>query len=71
VVDPESQRALWLAPSAGAVVHWYPLKSLALFAGFTGYVELARPRLVIDGLGQLQQLAPVAAGAAIGVEWIL
>jgi len=70
-VSPESERALWLAPSAGAVGHWYPLKSLAFFAGITGYLELARPRLVIEGLGEVRQLAPGAAGAVIGVEWIL
>ena len=70
-VSPESQRALWAAPSAGAVAHWYPLKSLAFFAGVTGYLELSRPRLVIEGLGEVQQLSPVAAGAVIGVEWIL
>jgi hypothetical protein len=70
-VSPEAQRALWPALSAGAVAHWYPLKSLAFFAGVTGYVELSRPHLVIEGLGEIRQLAPIAAGAVIGVEWIL
>jgi len=44
---------------------------LAFFAGVTGYLELARPRLVIENLGEVGQLAPVAAGAAVGLEWIL
>jgi hypothetical protein len=70
-VSPESRRAVWPAPSAGAVAEWYPLESFALFAGLTGYLELARPRLIIEGLGEVRQLSPVAAGAAIGVEWIL
>ena len=47
------------------------MKSLAFFAGVTGYLELSRPRLVIEGLGEVRQLAPVAAGAMVGVEWIL
>jgi hypothetical protein len=70
-VAPESRRAIWPAPSAGAVAEWYPLKSVALFAGMTGYLELARPRLVIEGLREIRQLSPLAAGAVIGVEWIL
>jgi hypothetical protein len=69
-VSPQSERALWLAPNAGAVGYWYPLKSLAFLVGVTGYLELARPRLVIEGLGEVRQLAPLAAGAVIGVEWI-
>ena len=56
-VSPESQRAVWPALSAGAVGYWYPLKSLAFFAGITGYIELSRPRLVIEGLGEVRQLS--------------
>lgn len=70
-VSPEQQSAVWAAPSVGAVAHWYPAKSLALFAGATGYLELSRPRLVIDGLGDVRQLGPVAARISVGVEWIL
>jgi hypothetical protein len=70
-VSPESRQAVWPAPSAGAVAEWYPVQFLALFAGLTGYLELSRPRLVIEGLGEIRQLSPVAAGAVIGVEWIL
>jgi hypothetical protein len=70
-VSPEAQRAVWPALSAGAIAHWYPLKSLAFFAGVSGYLEVSRPRLVIEGLGEIRQFAPIAAGAVIGVEWIL
>jgi hypothetical protein len=68
--SPQSARAAWPALGIGAVGHWYPWESLAIFAGVTGYVELARPRLVIEGLGQIAELGPVAAGAVIGAEWI-
>jgi hypothetical protein len=47
------------------------LESLAFFMSATGYVELARPRLVIEGFGEVAQLKSVALGATIGVEWIL
>lgn len=70
-VAPEVRRALWAAPSAGAVAQWHALKSLAFFAGATGYLELSRPRLVIEGLGEVSQLGPVAVRIMTGAEWIL
>jgi hypothetical protein len=70
-ISPASQRTTWVAPGAGAVGHWYALESLAFFLSATGYVELARPRLVVEGLGEVAQLKPVALGATIGAEWIL
>lgn len=70
-VSPELRRAFWAAPSAGAVAQWYALKSLALFAGATGYLELSRPRLVIEGLGEVRQLGPAGARLTVGMEWIL
>jgi hypothetical protein len=70
-VSSESRSVVWPAPSAGAVAHWYAFDYLALFVGLTGYLELSRPRLVIEGIGEVGQLAPAAAGAIVGIEWIL
>jgi hypothetical protein len=70
-VSPETQSALWAAPSAGAALHWYALKSLALFVGANVDFELSRPRIVIEGLGEVRQLGPVSARAMAGMEWIL
>jgi hypothetical protein len=70
-VSSEKNGALWVAPGVGGVAHWYVLDSLALFTSVTGYVELSRPRLVIEGLGEIARLSPVAGGATFGVEWIL
>jgi hypothetical protein len=70
-VIPSSERAFWPAPSAGGVAHWYALESLAIFFGVTGYIEVSRPRIVIDGLGEVARLAPAAIGATFGAEWIL
>jgi hypothetical protein len=70
-VSPRARRALWVAPGAGAVAHWYALESLAFFSGISGYLELSRPRLVVEDLGEVRQLGPASIGAAVGLEWIL
>jgi hypothetical protein len=70
-VSPETRRSVWAALSVGTVAHWYALDYMAVFVGMSGYLELSRPRLVIEGIGEIQQLAPAAAGIALGVEWIL
>ena len=70
-VAPQPRRAVWPAPGAGAVVHWYALESLALFTGAQVHLELARPRLTIEDLGNVEQLGPVSVGAVLGLEWIL
>ena len=69
-VSPHTRRTVWPAPCVGAVAHWYALESLAFLAGASGYLELSRPQLVIDGVGKVAQLAPAAAGATVGLEWI-
>jgi hypothetical protein len=70
-VTPSSERTIWPAPGAGGVAHWYALESLAIFVGITGYVEVSRPRVVIDGLGEVARLPPAAVGVTFGAEWIL
>jgi hypothetical protein len=55
----------------GAALHWYALKSLALFVGANVDFELSRPRIAIEGLGEVRQLGPVSARAMAGMEWIL
>ena len=70
-ISPASERATWPVVSAGGSAHWYATESLAFLLSMTGYLELSRPRIVIEGLGEIAQLAPVALGATFGVEWIL
>jgi hypothetical protein len=70
-VSPTKNGELWFAPGVGGVAHLYVLDSLALFASVTGYVELSRPRLVIEGVGEVARLSPVAGGVIFGAEWIL
>ena len=70
-VSPQPQRAIWPAPGAGVVAHWFALPSLALFAAVNGFLELSRPRVVVEELGEVRQLGPAAIGTAVGLEWIL
>jgi hypothetical protein len=70
-VSPQARRALWPAPGAGAVAYWYALESLAFFVAASGYLELSRPRLVIQDLADVRQLGPAAVVSSLGLEWIL
>jgi hypothetical protein len=70
-ISPADGGVLWVAPGVGGTGHLYVLDSLALFASVTGYVELSRPRLVIEGIGEVARLSPFAVGATFGAEWIL
>jgi hypothetical protein len=69
-VSPRSERAAWPAVGVGAVGRLYAREWLAFFAGVGGAVELSRPTLVIEGLGTVGALEPVAATATLGAEWI-
>ena len=44
---------------------------LALFASVGAQVETSRPRLTVDGLGDIAKLSPFAATSSLGLEWIL
>jgi hypothetical protein len=70
-VTPGAQHTAWPALGVGGAAHFYATESLAFFVTLAGYVELARPRLVIEGLGEVGQLTPFAGGLGLGVEWIL
>jgi len=70
-ITGRSSRTAWLAPAADATLYWYPWEAVALFGAVTGAVQLARPRLVIEDFGEIDQVAPVSAGVTVGLEWIL
>lgn len=69
-VAAQSAKAVWPAVGIGGKAALYPWEPLAIFATVTGYVELSRPRLVIEGVGEIAELSPAAAFATLGVEWI-
>jgi hypothetical protein len=70
-VAARARRAVLPAPGAGGVVHWRAAESLAFVVGLNVHLELSRPLIVIQELGEVRQLGPVAAGTILGVEWIL
>jgi hypothetical protein len=70
-VSASTERALWVAPGAGAqglvlLTSWFNL-----VASVDGRLETARPRISIDGLGDVDQVAPIAVTVLLGSEWIL
>ena len=70
-ISSMSERTTWPGLGAGAVAHWYALESLAFFTGVSGTVQLSRPRIVIEGAGEVARLAPIAISTTFGAEWIL
>jgi hypothetical protein len=69
-VVARSERASSWAVGGGAVVHVYLADWLALVGAATADLVLSRPRLVIDGLGDVRRLGPARGGLALGSEWI-
>lgn len=65
-----SARVFWAAAGVGGIARWFALDWMALTLGASGRVALARPRIVIDGLGTVYQIAPAAFTASLGSEWI-
>jgi hypothetical protein len=70
-VAPSSQETSWLAPGAGVqgvllLTSWFNL-----VASIDGRIETARPRITIEGVGDVEQVAPVAVTVLLGSEWIL
>jgi hypothetical protein len=70
-VSPSTQRALWLAPGAGAQGFLLLTSWFNLVVSLDGRIETSRPRISIEGVGEVDQLAPVAVTVVLGSEWIL
>jgi hypothetical protein len=68
-VTASQQWTVWPAPSAGVIAHWHTLQAVGLFAGVSVSIELSRPHVAIEGVGEVAQLGPAAVGAAAGLEW--
>jgi hypothetical protein len=65
-----SASSTWPAPGAELSLHASLDDWLALFLGLSGRVETARPRVFVDGIGDVRRLGPFALGTVLGVEWI-
>ncbi|HLV22246.1 MAG TPA: hypothetical protein VKZ49_15240 [Polyangiaceae bacterium] len=69
-VSERSAHVLWLSGGAGGLVSWSALDWMALTLSAAARAQLSRPRVEIDGLGTLHQVAPFALSLNIATEWI-
>ena len=70
-ITARSESATWLAPGAGAQGRLYLASWFSLLAVIGGEVEVSRPQISIDGIGNIGQLGPAAFTVTVGSEWIL
>jgi hypothetical protein len=68
VVVSDAQ-TLWLAGGAVFQGSLAMSKTLALFADVGARVEMSRPVIAIEGLGDVRQLRPIGLTSAVGLEW--
>jgi hypothetical protein len=61
----------WVAVGAGAQARLYLAQWFSLVGEVDAQIETARPRISIDGVGYVGQLAPAAVTLRLGSEWIL
>jgi hypothetical protein len=64
------QRSIWISPGLSVIAGWRVLDALALTVEVGGRLELSRPRIVIEGIGNIYQMPPFAFSAALGPELI-
>jgi hypothetical protein len=70
-VTSQTQSTVVLAVGAAALAKVRLGESFALFFSVGGQVETARPELLVDGLGEVATLAPLALTTNAGLEWSL
>jgi hypothetical protein len=69
-VSSRESSATWASVGAGALGRWYLTNWFAAGLGLAGQLEGARPRVTIDGLGEVRKLGPAALTLRLGTEWI-
>lgn len=70
-VSSQTRHAAVFAAGAGAVARWEALRSVALIVSLGAQLQASRPHIVIDGVGEIDQLAPFAVTVSAGPEWSL
>jgi hypothetical protein len=70
-VAAQTAESTWVAAGVAMQARLRLSESLGLVASVDAQVEASRPRLSIEGVGRLAQLAPAALRIVIGTEWIL
>ncbi|HEY3495663.1 MAG TPA: hypothetical protein VGK73_13290, partial [Polyangiaceae bacterium] len=69
-VSPSSARSSSLLLGGGATVHFHPADWVAIAVLLEAGVATSRPRVTVDGLGEVGQLGPAYFGFGLGPEWI-
>jgi hypothetical protein len=69
-VEARSTQASFVSAGAGVFGHLYVSDFLALMLGLGGKVEGARPHVLVEGVGEVEQLKPAAFWVKAGPEWI-
>lgn len=62
-------KSAFATPGAGLVFRLAPRDWASLFGTVAGEVPMARPRFVIDGIGEVGRLGPVGLRLGVGGEW--
>jgi len=69
-VVPRERTVMSFVAGAGGAAHLYLSDWLALTGGLALGVASERPRIVLDGLGEIRQLGAVKLDLTLGAEWI-
>jgi hypothetical protein len=65
-----SAAVLTASAGVGALARWVVADWFGLVAAAGARMELSRPRIVIEQLGTVHELAPVSLTLSLGAEWI-
>lgn len=69
-VSARSAQSTSVVVGVAGAAHFQVLENMALFALAGAGVPSSRPRLVLDGLGEVGQLGSLQISLALGTEWI-
>lgn len=70
-VRAQTVESTWMGAGAGAQARLLLAPWLDICAAIDARLEISRPRISVDGAGDLGQLGPVTVDLSAGLEWIL
>ncbi len=68
-VESRTGRTTWLSPGLALVGGWRFSPFMSLVMRIDGRLTTSRPRLLIDGVGEIHQVPSAAGGALFACEW--
>jgi hypothetical protein len=69
-IAPRTAETTWLAAGIGVGTRWRMNSWFALAGRASAEIETSRPKITIDGVGQIGRLGPAALTVMLGPEWI-